>query len=71
MLPRFADLGDGRLLPIERLIAAHLDQLFPGTQIVAAHAFRVTRDAELEVDEGEADDLLAADRVRSSTGACA
>jgi polyphosphate kinase len=60
VLPRFADLGDGRLLPIERLIAAHLDQLFPGTQIVAAHAFRVTRDAELLVDEGEADDLLAA-----------
>jgi polyphosphate kinase len=60
VLPRFADLGDGRLLPIERLIAAHLDQLFPGTQIVAAHPFRVTRDAELLVDEGEADDLLAA-----------
>jgi len=51
VLPRFADLGDGRLLPIERLIAAHLDLLFPGTRIVSAHAFRVTRDAE---------DLLAA-----------
>ncbi len=60
MLPRFADLGEGRLLPIERLIAAHLDLLFPGTTIVGAWAFRVTRDAELLVDEGEADDLLAA-----------
>jgi len=60
VLPRFADLGDGRLLPIERLIAAHLEQLFPGTRIVTAHAFRVTRDAELLVDEGEAEDLLAA-----------
>ncbi len=60
VLPRFADLGDGRLVPIERLIAAHLDLLFPGTRIVSAHAFRVTRDAELLIDEGDADDLLAA-----------
>jgi polyphosphate kinase len=60
VLPRFADLGDGRLLPIERLIAAHLDLLFPGTRVVSAHAFRVTRDAELLVDEGDAEDLLAA-----------
>ncbi len=60
VFPRFVDLGDGRLLPLERLIAAHLDLLFPGTSIVGCWAFRVTRDAELLVDEGEADDLLAA-----------
>jgi polyphosphate kinase len=60
VFPRFVDLGDGRLLPLERLIAAHLDQLFPGTTVVGCWAFRVTRDAELLVDEGEADDLLAA-----------
>jgi len=60
VFPRFADLGDGRLLPLEALIAAHLDLLFPGTQIVGCWAFRVTRDADLLVDEGEADDLLAA-----------
>jgi polyphosphate kinase len=60
VFPRFVDLGDGRLLPLERLIAAHLDLLFPGTHPVGCWAFRVTRDAELLVDEGEADDLLAA-----------
>jgi polyphosphate kinase len=60
IFPRFVDLGDGRLLPLERLISAHLDLLFPGTRIVGCWAFRVTRDAELLVDEGEADDLLAA-----------
>jgi polyphosphate kinase len=60
IFPRFVDLGDGRLLPLERLISAHLDLLFPGTRIVGDWAFRVTRDAELLVDEGEADDLLAA-----------
>ena len=60
VFPRFVDLGDGRLLPLERLIAAHLDLLFPGTSPAGCWAFRVTRDAELLVDEGEADDLLAA-----------
>jgi polyphosphate kinase len=60
VFPRFADLGDGRLLPLEALIAAHLDLLFPGTTVVGCWAFRVTRDADLLVDEGEADDLLAA-----------
>jgi polyphosphate kinase len=60
IFPRFADLGDGRLLPLEGLISAHLDLLFPGTRVVGCWPFRVTRDAELLVDEGEADDLLAA-----------
>jgi len=60
MFPRFVDLGDGRLLPLEALIAAHLALLFPGTTVVGCWAFRVTRDADLLVDEGEADDLLAA-----------
>jgi polyphosphate kinase len=60
VFPRFADLGDGRLLPLEALIAAHLDLLFPGTRVIGCWLFRVTRDADLLVDEGEADDLLAA-----------
>ena len=42
------------------MVAAHLDQLFPGMDIVAVHVFRVTRDADVEVEEDEADDLLAA-----------
>jgi polyphosphate kinase len=61
VFPRFIALGDGeRLLPIEQLIRAQLGSLFPGTDIVSAHAFRVTRDANLLLDEGEADDLLSA-----------
>jgi polyphosphate kinase len=43
---------------LEQLIAAHLDTLFPGTAIVASYPFRVTRDAELAIQELEADDLL-------------
>jgi len=61
LLPRFLPLPDGeRFLPIEQLVAAHLDRLFPGMEVVTRHAFRVTRDADLEVEEDEAEDLLAA-----------
>jgi len=64
LLPRFTDLPDGeRFVPLEEVITAHLDQLFPGMDIVDVHVFRVTRDADLEVEEDEADDLLAAIEV--------
>jgi len=61
MLPRFVNLGEGEaLLPLEELIGAKLDQLFPGMRILEYHPFRLTLDADLELDEGEADDLLEA-----------
>ena len=47
---------------LEEVIAANLDLLFPGMEIVAAHPFRVTRDADPEIEEDEAADLLAAIR---------
>jgi len=43
---------------IEQLIARHLDRLFPGMEIIAAHPFRVTRDADIVIQELEAEDLL-------------
>lgn len=49
-----------RFLPIEELIAAHLKRLFPGMEIVEHHLFRVTRNAELELDEDRDEDLLQA-----------
>jgi polyphosphate kinase len=48
----------GRFLPIEELIAAHLGQLFPGMRIVEHHLFRVTRNADFELDEDRDEDLL-------------
>jgi len=61
ILPRFVELPDGeRFVPLEEVIAAHLDQLFPGMDLLSHHFFRVTRDADVEVEEDEADDLLAA-----------
>jgi polyphosphate kinase len=60
ILPRFVVLPDGeRFVPLEQVIAAHLHDLFPGMEIVAHHAFRVTRNADLEIVEQEEDgDLL-------------
>jgi polyphosphate kinase len=49
-----------RFLPVEELIAVHLDQLFSGMQVLEWHLFRVTRNAELEVDEDRDEDLLQA-----------
>jgi polyphosphate kinase len=61
LLPRFSVLPDGeRFVPVEVVIASHLERLFPGMEIVSFHAFRVTRDADVEVEEDEAEDLLEA-----------
>jgi len=60
LLPRFVVMPDGeRFVPLEQIIAAHLDELFPGMETGAVHAFRVTRNADLVLEEEEADDLLA------------
>jgi polyphosphate kinase len=68
---RFVELGgrgvDGaegqvivRYLPMEELIAAFLPVLFPGMEIVEHHAFRITRNADYEVEEDRDEDLLQA-----------
>lgn len=60
ILDRWFHLGDGRYLPLEEMIAAHLDLLFPGMEIVDHHLFRVTRNEDLEVEEDDAENLLKA-----------
>src|SRR5688572_29319583 len=61
LLPRFVVMPDGeRFVPLEQVIAAHLDRLFPGMEAECHFTFRVTRNADLILDEDEADDLLAA-----------
>ncbi len=49
-----------RFVPLEELIAAHLDQLFTGMEIVEHFTFRVTRNEDLEVEEDDTENLLAA-----------
>lgn len=55
---RVAAVGECWLVWLEEVIAAHIGTLFPGMEIVETHPFRVTRDAELAIQELEADDLL-------------
>ena len=63
-VPRFVDVKDARAdsayLPMEELIAAHLDLLFPGLEVVEHHLFRVTRNTDIEVEEDRDEDLLQA-----------
>ena len=61
ILPRFiatAKIGSTRFLPLEDLIAIHLQELFPGMTIEDHYTFRVTRNQDIELDEDEAEDLL-------------
>ena len=61
LLPRFLPFSeDACFVPLEDVIAANLEELFPGMKILEHHTFRVTRDAELEVDDDGAEDLLRA-----------
>src|SRR5262249_44531561 len=55
-----SDPRGARFLPVEELIAAHLSALFSGMDIVEHHLFRVTRNADLEVEEDRDEDLLQA-----------
>ena len=66
ILPRFVAVraassaaGEVALVPLEDVIAHHLDALFPGMEIVDYDVFRVTRDADLEVSDDAADLLQA------------
>jgi polyphosphate kinase len=59
-IPRFLRVGDTHhFVPLEDVMAHNLDLLFPGMEIDACELFRVTRNANTERDEEEADDLLA------------
>ncbi|GAA2107560.1 RNA degradosome polyphosphate kinase [Microlunatus panaciterrae] len=60
VLPRFLLLSEGRYVPLEDVIARHLDQLFSGMQVVQHHTFRVTRNEDVEVEEDDAENLLLA-----------
>ena len=52
--------GKSLYLPLEDLIGVHLQQLFPGLEVIGHHAFRITRNADVEVEEDRDEDLLQA-----------
>src|SRR5205085_8421704 len=59
VLPRFVEISKDTFIPLEEIIAANLETLFPGMEVLSYDLFRVTRDADFEVSD-EADDLLQA-----------
>src|SRR5690606_22065596 len=61
VLPRFVVLPDGeRFVPLEQVIATHIESLFPGMEVLQHHPFRVTRNADFELEEDIGSDLLIA-----------
>ena len=66
LLPRFVRIPgsnssyDVKYVPLEEIIGEFLSQLFPGMTVVQHHAFRVTRNEDLDVDEDEGENLLVA-----------
>jgi polyphosphate kinase len=60
ILPRMVEVERHRFVLIDQVIEANLDTLFSGMEILEHHLFRVTRNADLAIEEDEADDLLMA-----------
>lgn len=64
ILPRLVALpgrsGRTRFVTLEELVASRLERLFPGVELLDHHTFRVTRNADFDIEEEEADDLLLA-----------
>ena len=61
ILPAFVPLpNEGWFVPLDEVIAAHLGELFPGMRILDYHLFRVTRNADFELEDDAGGDLLAA-----------
>ncbi|MDF1874648.1 RNA degradosome polyphosphate kinase [Sulfurimonas sp. SAG-AH-194-I05] len=58
VLERFIELENGIYVTIETLVAQHVEDLFPGYSLLKYSSFRVTRNADLEIEEEEADDFM-------------
>ena len=58
VLERFVELGNGVYIPIESVVAQHVEELFPGYTLLKYAIFRVTRNADIAIEEEEADDFM-------------
>ncbi|QOP41785.1 RNA degradosome polyphosphate kinase [Sulfurimonas marina] len=58
VLNRYVELGNGIYIPIESVVEQHIDELFPGYKLMKYASFRVTRNADIEIEEEEADDFM-------------
>ncbi|WP_294961895.1 RNA degradosome polyphosphate kinase [Sulfurimonas sp.] len=55
---RFVELDKSTYVPVESLVAQHVEELFPGYTLLKYASFRVTRNADMEIEEEEADDFM-------------
>ncbi|MDQ7044609.1 MAG: RNA degradosome polyphosphate kinase [Sulfurimonas sp.] len=58
VIERFIKLENGTYVPVETLVAQHVEDLFPGYSLIKYSAFRITRNADMEIEEEEADDFM-------------
>lgn len=58
VLSRYVELGEGVYIPIESVVEQHVEELFPGYKLLKYASFRVTRNADIEIEEEEADDFM-------------
>jgi polyphosphate kinase len=58
VLPRFVQIGTGTYVPIGSIVAQHIAELFPGFTLLQYTPFRVTRNADITIEEEEADDFM-------------
>jgi len=58
ILPRFIQIDDNTYVTIESLVRVHAEDIFPGYKVISTAYFRVTRNADLDIEEEEADDFM-------------
>nr|WP_267525123.1 RNA degradosome polyphosphate kinase [Campylobacter sp. MG1] len=58
VLPRFYEADTGLFVPIESIVKEHIEEIFPGYKLEQSAAFRVTRNADIVIEEEEADDFM-------------
>lgn len=58
VLPRFVIINENIFIPIEEIICKHVEKIFPGYTLVSSASFRVTRNADIVIEEEEADDFM-------------
>ncbi len=58
VLPRFFQVSENCYVPIESIVHEHVEDIFPGYKLISSAAFRVTRNADIVIEEEEADDFM-------------
>ncbi len=58
VLPRFYQVSDNIYIPVESIVKRHAEEIFPGYKLISSAAFRVTRNADMVIEEEEADDFM-------------